>query len=108
MVRSVSVIFAHTGGTARVSPLTPVKKQNVEVKPVLRSPPRPSNQLSHGTIDAMHGTPAASAWSETGLATVGVTPVTSMSTWSSRIASRATSAALLESDAASFWMISTW
>ncbi len=85
-----------------------MKKQNVEVKPVLRSPPRPSNQLSHGTIVAMHGTPAASAWSETGLATVGVVLVRMRSTPSCWMASRATSAARLVSDAASLVTISSW
>ena len=108
MTPLVSVSRCQTGGTALVSPLTPVKKQNVYRKPVAGSPPRPVNQLSHGTIDAMHGTPAASAWSETGLATVGVTPVRIRSTWSCRIASRAASAARLVSDAASLVMISSW
>ena len=69
--------------------------------------PRPKYQASHGTTVEMHGTPAASHASETGLTTSGVDVVSIRSTFSEWIRSFATCAATLGVDCASLLTTST-
>ena len=69
--------------------------------------PRPKYHASHGTTVEMHGTPAASHASETGLTVSGVEVVSMRSTLSLWIRSFATCAARAGSDWLSLSMIST-
>jgi hypothetical protein len=55
--------------------------------------PRPKYHASHGSTVEMHGTPAASQASATGLTTSGVDEASIMSIWSELIRPLATSAA---------------
>src|ERR1700730_2340275 len=69
--------------------------------------PRPKYHASHGTTVEMHGTPAASDASETGLTTSGVEVASIRSTWVEVISCCATWAAVAGTDCESFSMICT-